>query len=303
LLTTSDLDRIWFGCGNFGGIGSSPHLRSAGDSEQTALQLLDHARRVGLRRFDTANTYGGGTSEIVLGKWLRSQGAPFVRDAQIATKVGNPHGCPPGETPLSRAQIAFHLDQSLRRLGVERIDLYYIHEFDRETPLEETLEAMTRALEAGKIDRFGVSNASLSDVEAVRSLAGSSLASRFEYVQNEYNLFATADAEALIPYCAEHGLRYTAFSSLAGGLLTGKYRFGEDAPPGSRLAHAPDIYSLYLNEESFAAIERLRRSAEARQQTMAEAALRFVLNTPGVDGPIIAPRRIEHFASLGLVSS
>ncbi len=303
MLTTSDLDRIWFGCGNFGGIGSSPHFRSAGDSEQTALQLLDHARRVGLRRFDTANTYGGGTSEIVLGKWLRSQGAPFVRDAQIATKVGNPHGCPPGETPLSRAQIAFHLDQSLRRLGVERIDLYYIHEFDRETPLEETLEAMTRALEAGKIDRFGVSNASLSDVEAVRSLAGSSLASRFEYVQNDYNLLATADAEALIPYCAEHGLRYTAFSPLAGGVLTGKYRFGEDAPPGSRLAHASDIYSLYLNEESFAAIERLRRSAEARQQTMAEAALRFVLNTPGVDGPIIAPRRIEHFASLGLVSS
>ena len=95
---------------------------------------------------------------------------------------------------------------------------------------------MTRAVEAGKIDRFGVSNASLADVEAVRSLAGSSLAARFEYVQNEYNLLATADAEALIPYCAEHGLRYTAFSPLAGGLLTGKYRFGEDAaarqPPG-----------------------------------------------------------------------
>ena len=162
----------------------------------------------------------------------------FVQDAQIATKVGNPHGCPPGETPLSRAQIAHHLDQSLRRLGVERIDLYYIHEFDRVTPLEETLDAMARAVEAGKIDRFGVSNASLADVEAVGSLAGSSLAARFEYVQNEYNLLATADAEALIPYCAEHGLRYTAFSPLAGGLLTGKYRFGEEAaarqPPGAR---------------------------------------------------------------------
>ena len=98
---------------------------------------------VGLRRFDTANTYGGGASEIILGKWLRSQGAAFVEDAQIATKVGNPHGCPPGETPLSRTQIASHLDQSLRRLGIERIDLYYIHEFDRVTPLEETLEAMS----------------------------------------------------------------------------------------------------------------------------------------------------------------
>jgi aryl-alcohol dehydrogenase-like predicted oxidoreductase len=299
LLTESDVDRIWFGCGNFGGIGSSPSLRSAGDSEETALELLDHARRLGLKRFDTANTYGGGSSEIVLGKWLRAQGAALRHDAQVATKVGNPHGCPPGETPLSRSQIAHHLDVSLSRLGVERIDLYYIHEFDPVTPLEETLEAMTRAAEAGKIDRFGISNASLSDVKAVRSLAGSSLAERFEYVQNEYSLLATADSEELIPWCAEHHLRYTAFSPLAGGLLTGKYRFGAEPPRGSRLAHAAAIYRDYLNEECFAAIERLRGAAEARGQAVAEAALRFVLDTPGVDGLIIAPRRIEHFADLG----
>src|SRR3982751_6721318 len=193
------LDRIVFGCGNFGGIGSSPHLRSAGDSQEQALQLLGHARRVGLRRFDTANTYGGGASEIILGKWLRAQGAYFIDGVQIATKVGNPHRCPPVEAPLSAAQIAHHLDQSLRRLGVERIDVYYIHEFDRVTPLEETLGAMTRAAEAGKIDRFGVSNASLSDVKSVASTSGSSLGPRFEYVQNEYNLLSTGDAEALIP--------------------------------------------------------------------------------------------------------
>jgi aryl-alcohol dehydrogenase-like predicted oxidoreductase len=167
------------------------------------------------------------------------------------------------------------------------------------TPLDETLSAMTRAVEAGKIDRFGISNASLSNVKAVQNSAGSSLASRFEYVQNEYNLLATADAEALIPYCAEQGLRYTAFSPLAGGLLTGKYRFGEEAPPGSRLAHAADIYTAYLNEKSFDAIEELRRSADERREPMAEAALRFVLDSPGVDGLIIAPRRNEHFASYG----
>jgi aryl-alcohol dehydrogenase-like predicted oxidoreductase len=176
---------------------------------------------------------------------------PSVRNVQIATKVGNPHGCPPGETPLSRTQIAHHLDVSLRRLGVERIDLYYIHEFDRVTPLEETLEAMTAAVEAGKIALFGVSNASLSDVEAIRALAGGSLASCFEYVQNEYNMLATADRQALIPYCAEHGLRYTAFSPLAGGMLTGKYRFGEEPPSGSRLAKAPEACAAYLNEDSF----------------------------------------------------
>jgi aryl-alcohol dehydrogenase-like predicted oxidoreductase len=300
MLAQRDVGRIVFGCGNFGGIGSSPKLRSAGDSEERALQLLDQARRVGLRRFDTANTYGGGFSETVLGKWLRSQGAEFVQKAQIATKVGNPHGCPPGETPLSRAQIAHHLDQSLHRLRIDRIDLYYIHQFDRVTPLEETLGAIALAVEAGKIDRFGVSNASLSDVKRVRRLAGSSLASRFEYVQNEYNLLATGDAQALIPYCAEHGLSYIAYSPLAGGFLTGKYRLGQEPPPASRLAQAPEACAAYVSEESFAAIERLRRSAEERHETMARAALRSVLDTPGVAGLVIAPRRVEHFASLGL---
>lgn len=299
MLAPRDINRIWFGCGNFGGIGSSPSLRGAGDSEETALQLLDQARRVGLRRFDSANTYGGGTSEIILGKWLRLQSASFRDRAQVATKVGNPHGCPPGETPLSRIQIAHHLDESLRRLGVERIDLYYIHEFDRVTPLEETLDAMASAAEAGKIDRFGISNASLSDVKAVRNLVGAGLASRFEYVQNEYNLLSQADAGDVIPYCAAHGLRYTAFSPLAGGFLTGKYRFGEKAPSDSRFAHAPEVCASYSSKDSFAAIERLRQSADARQETMAEAALRFVLDTPGVDGLVIAPRRVDHFASMG----
>src|SRR5439155_13531033 len=132
----------------------------------------------------------------------------------------------------------------------------------------ETIAAFEDAAKAGKIDRFGISNASLADVKAVRDLAGSSLASRFEYVQNEYNLLTTADADALIPYCAGQGLRYTAFSPLAGGFLTGKYCSGEAPPPSSRLAHAPEVCAAYLNEESFAAMEQLRRSAEAQQQTM-----------------------------------
>jgi aryl-alcohol dehydrogenase-like predicted oxidoreductase len=300
MLDTQDLNRIVFGCGNFGGIGSSPHLRGAGDSEGRAIELLDNAHRVGLRRFDTANSYGGGASEIILGNWLRAQDRAFVQDVQIATKVGNPNACPPGETPLSRSQIAHHLDESLSRLGAERIDLYYIHEFDRVTALEETLGAMERAVEAGKIDRFGISNATLDDVEAVRSLAPERLRSAFEYVQNEYSLLATSDAEALIPYCAKHGLRYTAFSPLAGGFLTGKYRRGEVPPPDSRFAQAPEVCSAYASDEAFDAIERLRRDAAERRQGMAEAALRFVLDSPGVDSLIIAPRKIEHFAAMGL---
>ena len=131
-------------------------------------------------------------------------------------------------------------------------------------------------------------------------LAGEALGSRFEYVENEYNLLATADAEAVIPFCAAHALRYIAFSPLAGGFLTGKYRRGEEPPPGSRLAEAPQACAAYSSEESFAKIERLRQRAEARHRPMAECALRFVLDTPGVDGLIIAPRRVEHFADFGI---
>jgi aryl-alcohol dehydrogenase (NADP+) len=119
-------------------------------------------------------------------------------------------------------------------------------------------------------------------------------------VQNEYSLLATSDAEAIIPYCAKHGLRYTAFSPLAGGFLTGKYRRGEVPPPDSRFAQAPEVCSAYASDEAFDAIERLGRDAGARGQSMAEAALRFVLDSPGVDGLIIAPRRKEHFAAMGL---
>jgi len=144
-----------------------------------------------------------------------------------------------------------------------------------------------------------VSNASLEEVEAVRRLAGETLAVRFGYVQNEYNLLATSDAEKLIPHCARHGLRYTAFSPLAGGLLSGKYNLGQEPPTDSRLAHAAHIYADYLNERSFAAIDELRRSAEERGASIASAALGFVLDTPGVDSLIIAPRRIEHFTDMG----
>jgi len=113
-------------------------------------------------------------------------------------------------------------------------------------------------------------------------------------------MLATADRQALIPACAEHGLRYTAFSPLAGGLLTGKYRPGEAPPPGSRLAEAPEACAAYTTAEAVESIDRLRRSAKARGETMAGLALRFVLDTPGVDGLVMAPRRIEHFASFGL---
>jgi aryl-alcohol dehydrogenase-like predicted oxidoreductase len=300
VIAAGDLSRVVFGCGNFGGIGSSPALRGKGDDRERALALLDHAKGLGLTRFDTANTYGGGASETLLGEWLARQGAAFRSRIEVATKVGNPLGAPPGERPLSRAQVAFHLDQSLRRLGLARIDLYYLHEFDPSTPLHETLEALDRALAAGKIARFGVSNATRADLEEVLSLAGGPLAAAFTHVQNGFNRLQTDDLEGVIPLVRERGLRYVAFSPLAGGLLSGKYRPDRPAEPGTRLDAAPAFFAPLMNPTTFETIADLQSHANIRGWTLPAAALRFVLDTPGVDSLIVAPRSVEQFAAYGI---
>ena len=292
--------RVVFGCGNFGGLGSSPALRGKGDDRERALALLDHARGLGLTRFDTANTYGGGTSETLLGEWLHRQDAAFRANIEVATKVGNPVGCPAGERPLSRTQVAHHLDQSLRRLGLERIGLYYLHEFDPSTPLEETLEALERALEAGKIAKFGVSNASSDDLTAVLRLATGPLAAAFTHVQNGFNRLETADLGAVIPLAHQRGLHYVAFSPLAGGLLSGKYQLDRPPEPGTRLDVAPALYDHLMTPATFAAIADLQRQADANGWTLPAAALRFILDAPGVDSLIIAPRSLEQFAAYGI---
>jgi aryl-alcohol dehydrogenase-like predicted oxidoreductase len=296
--------RIVFGCGNFGGMGSSPALRHHGDAREQAFALLDHARGVGLTRFDTANTYGGGASERFLGDWLAGQGAAFRARAEVATKVGNPHGAAPGERPLSRGEVARHLDGSLRRLRLERIGVYYLHELDPGTPLEETLEALDRALAAGKIATFGVSNVSRAELETVLRLAAGApngaLRGAFTHVQNEFSRIVQRDLDGVIPLCVDAGLAYVAFSPLAGGLLTGKYRASEAPAPGTRLASAGDHYAHLLTPETFAAVAALEDRAAAEGLPTPAVALRFVLETPGVDSLIIAPRTLAQFDAYGL---
>jgi aryl-alcohol dehydrogenase-like predicted oxidoreductase len=298
LIGTGELERVVFGCGNIGGLGSSPVLRGKGDSREQGLALLDHARDLGLTHFDTANTYGSGVSETVLGEWLRRQSSAVRSRVHIATKVGNPNGCSPPDRPLSRSQITLHLDASLRRLGLEQIGLYYLHEFDPLTPLDETLEALEHARADGKIAAFGVSNATIGDLKTVLALTGEGALRRvFTHVQNQFNLLAQVDLPELIPLTQTQGLAYVAFSPLAGGLLSGKYR--QDRPPNSadRIAIVPDYYRHLLTPETFKAVDELRQRAAAHGWTVPGAALRFVLDTPGVNSLIIAPRSIEQFAA------
>ena len=301
MIKTGELNRIIFGCGNIGGLGSSPVLRDKGDNREQGLALLDHARNLGLTRFDTANTYGGGTSENVLGEWLRRQDGDYRARLQIATKVGNPNGCPPGDRPLSRIQVAHHLDESLRRLGLEQIGLYYLHEFDPLTPLDETLEALERAHAQGKIASIGVSNATVSDLRAVLALTGEGALRRaFTHVQNQFNLLEQGDLREVIPLAGTRSIEYVAFSPLAGGLLSGKYRQDRTPNPTDRIAVAPDYYSHLMTPQTFDAIDALRQRAEEQGWTVPGAALRFVLDTPGVGSLIIAPRSAEQFAAYGI---
>ncbi len=301
MIGPESLGRIVFGCGNIGGLGSSPSLRDKGDSRERGLALLDHARALGLTRFDTANTYGGGVSEQVLGEWLALQGAAFRARVQVASKVGNPNGCPAGDTPLSRRQVADHLDRSLQRLCVERIDLYYIHEFDHITPLDETLEAFDRALAQGKIAAFGVSNAGVDDLKSVLALAGDgALRAAFTTVQNEFNLLRQGDLAEVIPLAQAEGLSYVAFSPLAGGLLSGKYQPGAKAGAGTRAGDAPQFFADLMTPATFAAVDALRARAADHGWSLPAAALRFILDTPGDLSLIVAPRSVEQFDGYGI---
>jgi aryl-alcohol dehydrogenase-like predicted oxidoreductase len=288
-----DAGRIVFGCGSFGGLGSSPGLIGAGDSREAALALLDQARALGIRRFDTASTYGGGESERALGAWLHAQGRAYRGEIEVASKVGNPHGCPPGERPLSAAQVALHLDESLRRLGVEQLDLYYMHVPDPSTPIAETLDAFDRARRAGKIAAYGLSNVGLGQIRAAQAATPEGL--RLRAVQNAFNLLKPGDRDALIPACAEADVAYIAYSPLAGGVLTGKYATAQGAA-GARAALVADD----LTPENLAEVETLRARSVAAGTPMPELALRFVLDTPGVEAALIAPRRNAQFEAYGL---
>ena len=195
------------------------------------------------------------------------------------------------------AAVKFYRDT----LGLEQIGLYYLHEFDPRTPLEETLEALDRALAQGKIAAVGVSNASLADLKNVLTLSSGALRRAFTHLQNEYNLLVQRDLEDVIPLCRAEGVTYVAFSPLAGGLLSGKYR--QDQPIASgRMNDARAMYEHLLNQTSFEAIEDLKRKAASHGWTVPGAALRFILDAPGVD-LIIAPRSAEQFAGYGIAQA
>ena len=292
--TDLDVSRLILGCGNFGGIGSAPAFYGMGETEEQACALMDRAFDAGINVFDTADAYGGGRSEAWIGRWLKAKGAHGRDHLLLSSKVFNPVGPGPNDRGLSRGHILRQIDASLTRLQTDRLDMYLTHEPDPDVPLEETLGALDDLVRAGKVRYLGASNieawrlTQALDISAARGLA------RYDWVQNSYSLLDRAQELEMFPLCAEAKIGFTAFSPLAGGWLTGKYRAGGPYPEGSRMTLRPEPYRHLEREAVYRGLDALAAEARARSVDVAALALAWALHHPQMDAAVIGPRRPAH---------
>lgn len=279
------LARIALGCGNFGGVGSAPAFFGQGLTEDQAFELMDAAWAAGITHFDTADAYGGGRSEQAIGRWIRSRG---VRP-RLTTKTFNPMGA--GEDHgLRPDRIARQLSASLDRLGVDHVELYLAHDYDPDVPLAETVGAFRAAQSDGLIGAYGVSNFDAAQLTTALA-AGAPQA-----IQNSYSLLTRQDEPELLPLCAQRGVAYLAFSPLAGGWLTGKYRRGTPYPAGSRMTQRPEPYREFVADRTYEALDKLAAIAARRGTSLAGLALAWLLADDRVAQIVIGPGRPEHLA-------
>jgi 1-deoxyxylulose-5-phosphate synthase len=277
------LPRIALGCGNFVGVGSSLDLIGQGLTPSASGALMDAAWEMGITHFDTADAYGGGHSEQVIGRWIESRG---VRPT-LTTKTFNPI-FPGADQGLSAKRISKRLPGSLERLGVTHVDLYLAHDYDPAVPLAETMEAFETLKRARLILAYGVSN--FTEMQLIHAMrAGQPVA-----VQNGYSLLERGDELDVIPYCRKQGLSFIAFSPLAGGWLTGKYQQGQAFPSGSRMTQRPDPYRHLVKPRTFEALAKLEQFATGRGSSMAAVALAWLLADDRVAQVVVGPGRPEH---------
>jgi aryl-alcohol dehydrogenase-like predicted oxidoreductase len=244
--------RLILGCGNFGGIGSAPAFFGQGETREQAFELMDAAWKAGITWFDTADAYGGGRSETYIGAWIRSRRPDGLR---LTTKTFNPmeEGADRG---LARDRVRRQIDASLRRLGVERVDLYLAHAWDDDVPAAELAGVFEELVAAGKVAAYGLSN--VDGVQLRDALAAGSFAA----VQNSYSLLDREVEDEVLPLCAEHGVWFQVHSPLMGGWLTGKYRRGAPAPQGSRMTLRSGPYEHLRDDRVYDALEKLERRGD-----------------------------------------
>lgn len=272
------------------GLGGNTFGRYA-DEAQTA-RIVHQALDLGINFIDTANVYNSGASEELLGKALQGRRDEVL----IATKVGMHMGDRPNERGSSRKHVIESCHASLRRLKVDAIDLFQIHSFDPDTPLEETLSALDDLVRAGKVHYIGCSNYAAWRVVQSLWISDRERYARFVSVQPEYSLLERGVESALVPACLEFGLGIIPYFPLAAGVLTGKYKPGEPPPEGTR-GHNNPRFEPRLRRETLEAVQRLDAWAHERGHGVGELALAWLAARPGVSTIIAGTTRPEQVAA------
>jgi aryl-alcohol dehydrogenase (NADP+) len=260
--------------------------------EKESRPFIQRALELGINFFDTADMYSLGASEEVLGRALRDF-APGRDKVVIATKVFFPMGDDPNQRGLSRKHILHAIDDSLRRLGTDYVDLYQIHRFDYETPIEETLHALHDVVKAGKVRYIGASSMFAWQLAKMLYTADRLGLTRFVTMQNHYNLIYREEEREMIPLCREEGIGLIPWSPLARGFLAGNRRkqdFGETVRAKT------DEYGqqMYYQDSDFAVVERVGEVARKRGVSNMQVALAWILQQPGITAPIIGASKMHH---------
>jgi aryl-alcohol dehydrogenase-like predicted oxidoreductase len=271
---------------------------AGGIERQQAIRCIHAALDHGILLFDTANQYGAGEAERILGQALK----PYPRDRYlIATKLFFPVGDEP-DHGLSTFQIEKQLNNSLQRLNVDSIDLYQCHRYDTETPLEETLVALDKAVRSGKVRAIGVSEWTAEQIDSAAEFTQANHLIPPASVQSQYSILWRKPQGAVLETCARHGMGFLAFSPLAHGALSGKYIPGRQPPPGTRAASAEMNLFMetagrhYRSDYVLEAVAQLKPIAADLGVTLAQMSLAWVLHRSEVSSAIIGASRLEQIA-------
>jgi aryl-alcohol dehydrogenase (NADP+) len=260
--------------------------------EEEARPFFHKAIEAGVNFFDTADMYSVGVSETIVGQALRE----YTRrdDAVIATKVFYPMGPGPNDRGLSRKHIMQAIEASLRRLSTEYIDLYQIHRFDPETPIEETLEALHDVVKSGKALYIGASSMFAWQFAKMLDIAQRRGWTKFVTMQNHYNLVYREEEREMIPLCIDRGIGVIPWSPLARGFLAGN-RTRQQRGTTERAQTDEFAHQMYYTDSDFDVVDRVVELAKRRGVTPAQIALAWILHKPGVTAPIIGASKMEQF--------
>lgn len=257
--------------------------------QQGVHDVIDASLDLGINFIDTADVYQEGRSETALGNTLRGKWDRFV----VATKVYFKTGDGPNDYGTSRYHIMNGVEASLRRLQTDHIDLYQMHRWDTHTPMAETLRALDDLVRSGKVRYIGASEYAAWQLAKANLLAEFQGWSAFITIQSHYHLLEREVEKEVIPYCQAHGVGFIPYFPLAGGFLTGKYKRGAGAPPGSRGERSSYVQG-YMTDANYTIVEKLSAWAEEQEHSMAELAHAWLLAQPSVCSIISGLTKLEH---------